>query len=183
MVATATTHEGPADSSVDASPSVVPGPAAGATPAPDPAATPPAGDGVAHHADRSPASPGTGPTLRPGLKLVVSLRPNGNGRYRAFVGLGAEGCDPVLRSVEVAELSGLLGMLPCLVEDAESRWQTSPRNPRLGNPPRGSVEAQARVGAEANAGLDNGQVTGATHQPREAEPIRKSGQGQLTLFG
>ncbi|MHB1413977.1 MAG: hypothetical protein ACYC1C_01900 [Chloroflexota bacterium] len=183
MAVTDATHDDREPGSADVIPSVPTDPPEVATHSPGPLATPSDRDMVANQAEGSPARPGSSVTLRPGLKLVVSLRPNGEGRYRAFVGLGAEGCDPVLRSVEVAELAGLLGMLPCLVEDAESRWQTSPRNPRQAGPARGPGEAPARVAAVPNAEPDRGHEAETTPRSPEVEPTRKPGQGQLTLFG
>ena len=130
------------------------------------------------------------------LKLVVTLTPAEAGQYRAALALGADGCDPMLRSLTVSALSEVLDQVPNLVDDAETHWRQHPRNPTTVPAPRRSVSAQTRAvtppthtqvpepvqedppGARAEG--DSPPSPPAT-DPVEM-PARRTG-GQLTLFG
>ena len=58
------------------------------------------------------------------LKVVLDIEPNG-----VRVGIGAEGCDPIIRPLE-GDLAVALDQLPGWLEDAKEQWETSPRNPK-----------------------------------------------------
>lgn len=132
-------------------------------------------------ADKADRPAGGAGTLRAGLKLVVSLRRDGGPAYRALIALGADGCDPLLRSAEVADLSCALDLLPALIAEAEARWQVQPRQPAARLPqraPRGkpadSNAAQPPVPRESPE-----ELTAARRDPAPAP----SPSGQLPLFG
>ena len=58
------------------------------------------------------------------LKIVVTIRGN-----RAFVGIQAPECDPVLYLVE-GDLPAIMGGIPGLVEQAREKWASNPRYPK-----------------------------------------------------
>ena len=131
--------------------------------------------------------PGTGvaaagpaaPAPRRSLKLVVTLRPVGGAGYRALLALGADGCDPLLRSAEAGDLQGALDEVPALVAEAEDRWQTHPRNPMARPAPR--VRPARPSGPPAS-------LPPAPLEPEAAGPTpdttgEPAGPGQLSLFG
>src|SRR5215208_6646782 len=70
--------------------------------------------------DQTPASASTpvaavdSDSPRRTLKLVVTLTPAEGGQYRAALALGAEGCDPVLRSTTASGLTAALEIVPAL---------------------------------------------------------------------
>jgi hypothetical protein len=63
------------------------------------------------------------------LKLVVTLSPSPAGRTRAVLGVGREGCDPVFRTIEDADLGAALDAVPDLIAAAEAAWRAQPRHP------------------------------------------------------
>jgi len=72
--------------------------------------------------------PETAAAVRPrSLKIVLTLQPEDAKGYRAMLAVGAEGCDPVLRSVAVADIAEAVDQMPALVAEAEARWQLQPR--------------------------------------------------------
>lgn len=98
------------------------------------------------HAAASAAAPEAPPDRpRRALKLVVSLQPREGQRYNALLALGADGCDPLLRSIDVDAPTAVLALVPALIAEAEARWQTQPRYPsaRPGKAPR-STPAPSR---------------------------------------
>ncbi len=119
--------------------------------------------------------------LPSGVKLVVSLRPNGSGRYRAFIGIGADGCDPLLRCAEVAGLAEVLHLLPGLLDEAEAVWRTRRRNPTVPPRPRGPAVAKA---GKAEPRVPPAE---AIRETKPAEPpatvAKTAPAGQLSLFG
>lgn len=133
---------------------------------------------------------------RRSLKLVVTLTPAEAGQYRAALALGADGCDPVLRSAMVSALSEALDQVPNLLDDAEAHWSRHPRNPTTGPAPRRSASAQTRaaspethaqVSEPSQEDLPDSRADGESppsSPPTDpvAMPTRPSG-GQLTLFG
>ena len=66
---------------------------------------------------------------RRALKLVVSLRPGNAMGCRALIAVGSDGCDPLLRATDVADLAGALEEVPGLLAEAEGRWELQPRYP------------------------------------------------------
>ena len=68
--------------------------------------------------------------LRRSLKLVVTLMPVDGGQYRATLALGADNCDPVLRSTTAAGLSDALSQVSALHQEAEASWRAHPRRRR-----------------------------------------------------
>jgi hypothetical protein len=132
---------------------------------------------------------------RRSLKLVVTLMPIEGNQYRAALALGAEECDPVLRSVTVSALSDALDQIPGLLEEAEAHWRLHPRNPTTAQAPaRRSGATQPRSGSTAPQAPTSGPAPDEPAQSRaEGErpapptidrtaPPNSTG-GQLTLFG
>ncbi|GEM_PF-6467804 len=87
-------------------------------------------DGEASESSKTVATPGIPvPAAPPGadaprrvLKLVLTLKPgDGPGAMRVVMALGAEGCDPLLRSEEVENLQAALDLVPGVLAEAEAR--------------------------------------------------------------
>src|SRR5581483_4357541 len=85
--------------------------------------------------DRHPAAmtaaagttpPSDGPATEPqagarrALKFVVTLQPDPVGSYRAVLAAGADGCDPLLRTLTVQDLAAALTELARLATTAEA---------------------------------------------------------------
>ena len=133
---------------------------------------------------------------RRSIKLIVTLTPAEGGRYRAALTLGAENCDPLLRSTTVSALAGALEQVPGLLDEAEAHWRRHPRNPtaapatarRSGHDrPRSDATSTRPPKDEPSPGSpSDGRADDATPTPPAAEPAaipqRPTG-GQLTLFG
>jgi hypothetical protein len=150
---------GPPAPAEDASPAV--------RPAPD---APRTADGAAAGAPASCEGP------RRALKLVVSLRPGGGTGYRALLALGADGCDPVLRAVEVADLQTALNEVPGLAAEAEARWREGPRNPTVRPTAKARPTALTRPSAPPPAPAPRRDAPAES----EAPPVRG---GQLSFLG
>jgi hypothetical protein len=121
------------------------------------------------------------------LKLVVSLRPSTTVGYGAVIALGAEGCDPLLRTTDVADLAGALEAVPGLLAEAEERWQLQPRYPTATSPMtrpaaanRASTSPQGPTRCEGPAPPVEPEQA-PTSPPRPAPPSSQA--DQLTLFG
>lgn len=161
---------------------------------------PPAADGCGCAPPRQPADgaragtveatdepPGAGmaaagpaaPAPRRSLKLVVTLRPVEGAGYRALLALGADGCDPLLRSAEAGDLQGALDEVPALVVEAEGRWQTHPRNPAARPAPRTRPARPSGPPASLPPAPLEPEAAGPTPDTT-GEP---AGPGQLSLFG
>src|SRR5947209_6051385 len=82
--------------------------------------------------------------VRRTLKLVLTLQPREPVGYRALVALGTDGCDPLLRSLEVEALATILDTIPTLIAEAEAQWAAQPRYPAAakGKAPAGKREAR-----------------------------------------
>jgi hypothetical protein len=133
---------------------------------------------------------------RRSLKLVVTLTPAESGQYRAALALGADGCDPVLRSATVSALSEALDQVPNLLDDAETHWRLHPRNPTIVRAERRTASAGTRSGSTAADAQAAERAPRDPPDPRaDAEsppsrpatnpvsaPSRPTGD-QLTLFG
>ncbi len=111
------------------------------------------------------------------LKLVLTLQPEGTEGYQAMLALGAEGCDPILRSVAVAGIAEAVDQIPALVAEAEDRWQLQPRYP-------------ATAAAKAPAAAPSGRAPKVPQAPARAEdqtapkPVQGAAAAdQLPLFG
>lgn len=98
------------------------------------------------------------------VKVVLDVHKDG-----VRVGVGAEGCDPIITPM-TGELAGALGEVPQLVADAQARWGEAPRNPKY-TKPRASTRGKAKAKADADAQppADAG-AEQPTPQPDSAEP-------------
>jgi hypothetical protein len=144
--------------------------------------------------DQALAPADQGAPARRTLKLVVSLRPGGDLGYRALLALGADGCDPLLRTVDVADLASALDELPGLLAEAEGRWQLQPRYPtaaptkaRSAAPNRTPVPSRNGPRRETSTAADEPYEGPALHPPSvpasSPPPARSSSTDQLALFG
>lgn len=79
------------------------------------------------------------------VKIVVTLK-----EHAASVGVQAPNCDPVFSRVE-GDLPAVLESVPALVEEAQRRWDASPRYPKCEWPLPSQTPPQ---------------VTPASHSPR-----------------
>jgi hypothetical protein len=127
--------------------------------------------------DGAPVPPmGATESPRRPLKLVLTLTPAQTVGYRALLALGADGCDPVLRSAHVADLPAAFQELAALIAVAEARWQIQPRNPASTKRGSGTAAKQA----------DTKQQPGQAQQPgpdRPAPDDAPAPSDQLPLFG
>ncbi|MGD9894805.1 MAG: hypothetical protein AB7U18_26275 [Dehalococcoidia bacterium] len=137
---------------------------------------PPTTEGAAQSAPPAATPP------RRALKLVVTLRPDDRAGYRAILALGVEGCDPVLRSGEAADLPAALDQVPALLTEADARWQVQPRNrsapplPAKARPVASGRQTAPRIEpAPAESVAADDDAPASNEQPARA--------GQLSLFG
>jgi hypothetical protein len=128
-------------------------------------------------------------SARRGMKLVVTLRQDDGGAYRAVLALGADGCDPLLRAADVDDLPAALDEVPALLAEAQARWAEQPRNPAA-RPARPSRAAANRAPAAAPAPAAVTPAATAApaapptgNRPPAATAAQPAGPGQLTLFG
>lgn len=133
---------------------------------------------------------------RRSIKLIVTLTPAEGGQYRAALALGAEDCDPLLRSTTVSALADALEQVPGLLDEAEAHWRLHPRNPTPTRAPaRRSGHERPRTDASTTRtptdkpsplSPSDRRADDTTPTPPAAEPAaipqRQTG-GQLTLFG
>jgi hypothetical protein len=150
-------------------------------------ASPPTIDTPGSDGQETPAvaatSPGTPPSqARRALKLVLTLQPHDGRGFRGLLALGADGCDPLLRSVEVADPAAALALVPALIDEAETRWQIQPHYPtvRPVKAPRSTLAPSRPTDAAPAvvATADSARAGGA--QPT---PAAKPTTVQLPLFG
>jgi hypothetical protein len=113
---------------------------------------------------------------RRSLKLVLTLAPIDGAGFSCLLAVGADDRDPLLQSVEVADLSAALQEAASLVAAAEERWQSQPRNPASIKKTGGA--SAKRSGAKQQS-PDEGAQKPATVAP-ESDPAQP---GQLPLFG
>lgn len=136
--------------------------------------------------DESPATAtetGSSAAVEPArrsLKLVLSLQPAEGAGYRAMLAVGADGCDPVMRSAEVADLAGAIDALPGLIEEAEARWRVEPRYPA-------ALPTKAKPVATSGPAPAPKQGPAPSNAPAalgDSPPAAKAGApDQLSLFG
>ena len=147
------------------------------------------------------------------LKLVLTLEPSVGPGYHALLALGAEGCDPLFRSLDAESLPTVLDEVPSLMAEAEAHWQSQPRYPNATPPAKpttapkragsaakpppppsetGRPEAHRQEGSAQPAGPAGPRPADDTRQPGEARPhepgsdaapTKRSSAGQLPLFG
>ncbi|HVC32539.1 MAG TPA: hypothetical protein VNL16_03410 [Chloroflexota bacterium] len=135
-----------------------------------------------------------GPVLpRRAIKIVVTTRPRESERFEVVLAVGADGCDPLFRVIDVDSLDDALAEVPALVAEAETRWQAQQRNPSRVT----SVRAKAPHPKDATLASPPESPTGdsvaGTATTVTAEPARKladtrppathKSSDQLTLFG
>ncbi|MBI4496623.1 MAG: hypothetical protein HY689_01830 [Chloroflexi bacterium] len=132
----------------------------------------------------TPAVPTTTESRR-GIKLVITLQPEAGIGYRAVLAVGMEGCDPLLRSVEVTDLSAALDQVPGLFADAAARWQVQPRYPST-LPATASPEQRRGKGKSASpvpVPDPNPTPDTPTTPPAPKPGGRAASSDQLSLFG
>lgn len=113
---------------------------------------------------------------RRSLKLVLTLAPIDDAGFGCFLAVGADHCDPLLRSVEVSDLPAALKEAASLVAAAEERWQSQRRNPT-------SVK-KASGASTKRSGTKQQLPDEPSHEPVNPAPDSESAQsGQLRLFG
>ena len=83
------------------------------------------------------------------VKLVLTLQPTDDRGYRALLAIGADGCDPVLRSATVDGLPAALDGVPALLAEAEAQWQARPCNPAVAPSPGGRAVGGRRRSNDA----------------------------------
>jgi hypothetical protein len=96
------------------------------------------------------------------VKVVLDVHKDG-----VRVGIGAEGCDPIITPI-TGELAGALDEVPQLVADAQARWGEAPRNPKYTKPRASRAKAKA-ADADAQPPADAG-AEQPKPQPDSAEP-------------
>lgn len=119
-------------------------------------------DGPPSAAEQEPTR-AAAPAPRRTLKVVLNLQPlpapasppdaaaaADTAEFRAVLGVGAEGCDPVFRSLRVDGLAGALDEVPALAAEAEEKWQAQPRNPRLTPTPAAKTAKAGKAAPQAN---------------------------------
>jgi len=139
-----------------------------------------------HDRSAEEAAPNQPPAAasRRALKLVLHLQPTDATGYRALLALGADGCDPVLRFTEVANLAAALDEAPGLVAEAEARWQAQPRYPAPTKAGPATAPSRAKVAQSRPVASEGDEPAGDASRPKPtAEPSPKSAPaGQLSLF-
>ncbi len=117
------------------------------------------------------------------LKLVLTLKPgDAPAAMQVVMAIGADGCDPLLRSAEVEDLQAALDLVPGLLAEAEARWQSQPRYPHA--PPRaGGRSASSRAKEVSQPPRDEQTATSGSQQPAQQPLPPKPPSSQLSLFG
>jgi hypothetical protein len=164
----------------DSAPAEPPGTDAGA-PAPPEAPTATVAEAAPTHEAAGPAAGGAPP--RRALKLVVSLRPGNVVGYRALIALGSDGCDPLLRAADVADLTGAMEEVPGLLAEAEGHWQLQPRYPAAA-PAKSRPAAGSRAPTPPQGPPRREPPAFPPHAPALPQPPApaSSRSDQLTLF-
>ncbi|MGD9889893.1 MAG: hypothetical protein AB7U18_01190 [Dehalococcoidia bacterium] len=126
------------------------------------------------------------------LKLVMTVQPRAEEPIAVLLAVGADGCDPLIRSIAVDDLHAALAALIELVAEAEARWADQPRYPMVAAQPAGKQPArrqQPSQAVELDAGTPATTVAAAAHrsdppdppheEPGVEEPVTTA---QLSLF-
>lgn len=113
---------------------------------------------------------------RRSLKVVLTLQPSDGSGFRALLALGADGCDPILRSLEVTDLAAAWDELPGLLAEAEDQWANQPRYPDTA-PTKPARAAVPRAAAKPGTAPTEGTLPSI--QPSSAQ----APSDQLALFG
>lgn len=119
------------------------------------------------------------------LKLVLHLHPTGAAGYRALLALGADGCDPLLRFIEVPNLAAALDEVPGLAAEAEARWQAQPRYPASTKARPTTTPSRAKVAQSRPVASERDEPAGdaSTAKPTAELSPKPASAGQLSLFG
>ncbi|MFN8472808.1 MAG: hypothetical protein U0822_11515 [Anaerolineae bacterium] len=131
------------------------------------------------------------PLPRRALKLVLTLQPRDDAHYRALVALGADGCDPILHTLDAGDLPAILAAIPDLLAQAEAHWAVHPRYPTVPTPPKATAKPATPAKPAATQPEQAPDPADGEHPshpaPRaptvHAEPSASDSAGQLTLFG
>ena len=116
------------------------------------------------------------------LKLVLTLKPGAGSGAHVVMAIGADGCDPLLRSGEVEDLRAALDLVPGLVAEAEARWQCQPRYPRV--TPRASAKlASSRPKEASQPPRERQEADPGGEQPVHEPTPSNPSSSQLSLFG
>lgn len=115
------------------------------------------------------------------VKLVALLRRTDDG-YRAQLAVGTDGCDPVMRVMEVSDVSSALVALEAVLAEGEVRWQAQPRYPSAPRTPQPQrPPSPTRQAPALPPSIPPGSAPAATLSPTAAS-VQSSGD-QLSLFG
>lgn len=139
-------------------------------------------EAAAGRPDESATGSQVGVQRRP-LKLVVTLQPLDQDGYRAVLALGSADCDPLFRVIDAPDLLAVLGGVPSLVADAETRWITQPRYSNARPAPKVKLRAEEERATGGPAMTSPPEPTPAQPktESRSSTPAKPS--GQLSLFG
>ena len=119
---------------------------------------------------------------RRSLKLVLTLKPGAVSGAHVVMAIGADGCDPLLQSGDVEDLQGALDLVPRLVAEAEARWQSQPRYPRV--TPRASAKSASSRPKEAlQPPSEKRAADPGGEQPASQPTPSNPSSSQLSLFG
>ena len=118
-------------------------------------------------------------SLRRRIKLVLTLEPDATSGYRALLATGSDGCDPLLRCIEVPDVVTALREAQALVEEAEARWRHQPRFPpaqpkKSATPPKPSRQPEPSPESQS-------QEQGGAHADGSS-PAKPTSPDQLSLF-
>ena len=125
------------------------------------------------------------------LKVVLTLQPRDDVHYRALIALGADGCDPVLHTLDGQGLPGILAAIPDLLVRAEAHWAVHPRYPTVPTPPKATAKS-ATAAKPSSTQAEQAAVHGNDAHPPHPTPTsvldadppgETDSAGQLTLFG
>ena len=134
------------------------------------------------------AEPAEGPSTaavpidhpRRALKVILRLKPTDGTGYRALLAVGADGCDPLWRSLDADDLPAALDAIPGLLADAEEHWQHAHRYPAPTLPSRAKRREAAPGDPETSAPPAAGDTSSVPPAPRS--PTKPVPVDQLALF-
>lgn len=117
------------------------------------------------------------------LKIVLTLQPTADNDYHTVIAVGSPACDPLFRTVEVADLAAVLAAVPSFLEEAEARWSTSPRHPALSPPPRRKPTASSSPSTTSPDSSVDATPDSLDPEPATPKAPAKPSSLQLPLFG